>query len=293
MFLENVSLSEYTSFRTGGPAKRLKVCSGEEELIQTLRELTGEGVPYIILGNGSNVLASDEGVQETVLVLKGSENDIKVSEDGTLSAFSGCSLQRVASAAAKAALTGLEFASGIPGTLGGGVVMNAGAYGSELKDVIVSAKVLTKNGEILTLSKDELGLSYRHSVIPEMEYTVLSASFKLLRGESEDIYAKMKELNQRRRDKQPLEYPSAGSTFKRPEGYFAGKLIEDAGLKGFAIGGAQVSEKHCGFVINKGNASSADIYRLIMEVGKRVKESFGVELEPEVKFIGDFSHVIL
>lgn len=293
MFLENVSLSEYTSFRTGGPADKLAVCTNEEELTSAIGRLRSEEIPFIILGNGSNVLVSDKGIRGAVIVIKSRENDVEVSEDGMVSAFSGCSLSRLAMAAAKASLTGLEFASGIPGTLGGGVVMNAGAYGSELKDVIVSARVLTEDGKVLTLSKDELDLSYRHSCIPANGYIVLSACFRLEKGEPDAITGKMKELNARRREKQPLEYPSAGSTFKRPEGYFAGKLIEDAGLKGFTVGGACVSQKHCGFVINKGDATSADIFRLITEVKRRVMECFGVELEPEVKIIGDFSDVIL
>ena len=208
--------------------------------------------------------------------------------DNMIAAGAGSSLAQIASAALGAGLTGFEFAAGIPGTLGGAVVMNAGAYGGEMKDVLVSVDVLTKEGKILTLQAEELKLGYRTSIVPTEGYIVLSARIALSGGKKDEIRAKMEELREKRVTKQPLEYPSAGSTFKRPEGYFAGKLIQDAGLKGFSVGGAQVSEKHCGFVINTGNATAADVQSLIGEVIDRVRKTTNVTLEPEVKQIGEF-----
>ena len=194
----------------------------------------------------------------------------------------------MAAKAAEASLSGLEFASGIPGSVGGAVVMNAGAYGGEIKDVLIDATVLTAEGELKTVTRDELDLSYRHSIVPEKGYIVLSARFRLTPKPKDEIKSYMAELRTKRVEKQPLEYPSAGSTFKRPEGYFAGKLIQDSGLKGFTVGGAQVSEKHSGFVINKGNATAADVMELIRQVTAKVKEDTGVTMEPEVKQIGEF-----
>ena len=203
-------------------------------------------------------------------------------------AKAGALLSQIAAAAKNASLTGFEFAGGIPGTLGGAVVMNAGAYGGEMKDILKEVTVMTEKGEILTLPAEELEMGYRTSIIKKKGYLVLGAVIVLEQGEQEVIKARMKELTEQRVSKQPLEYPSAGSTFKRPEGYFAGKLIMDAGLCGYQTGGAQVSEKHCGFVINKGNATATDVCRLIKDVQDKVKEQFGVTLEPEVKFLGDF-----
>lgn len=214
-------------------------------------------------------------------------NDIEVDGE-TITAMAGALLSKIAGAALNAGLTGLEFASGIPGTLGGAVVMNAGAYGGEMKDVLDMVRVLTPEGEILELGKDALKLGYRTSVVAEKNYIVLDARIVLKKGDKEKIREYMENLKGRRTSKQPLEYPSAGSTFKRPEGYFAGKLIDDAGLRGFALGGAQVSEKHCGFVINKDNATALEIIKLIEEVQKRVKENSGVALETEVKKVGEF-----
>ena len=203
-------------------------------------------------------------------------------------AQAGALLSQIAAQAQKSSLTGFEFAAGIPGTLGGAVTMNAGAYGGEMKDVLKSATVLTGDGQIRRLSAEELKLGYRTSIIKSGEYTVLEAEIGLERGDEEKIRSRMEELREQRKTKQPLEYPSAGSTFKRPEGYFAGKLIMDAGLRGFCVGGAQVSEKHCGFVINTGDATAADVVGLIREIQRRVEEQFGVKLEPEVRFLGEF-----
>ena len=205
-----------------------------------------------------------------------------------MTAGAGTMLSKAANAAADAGLSGMEFASGIPGSVGGAVVMNAGAYGGEIKDIIISADVVTASGDVKTLTRDELDLSYRHSCIPENGYIVVKAVFELSPGRSEEIRNAMAELRDKRIEKQPLEYPSAGSTFKRPEGYFAGKLIQDAGLRGYTVGGACVSEKHCGFVVNKGGATAADVLQLIEDVKSKVFKLSGVELEPEVKMIGEF-----
>ena len=247
-----------------------------------------EQVPVTVIGNGSNLLVGDQGIRGVVICIGSGMRGIRV--DGEkIFLEAGVTLAAAAKQAAKAGLTGLEFASGIPGTFGGAVVMNAGAYGGEMKDVIVSVRVISEDGEILTLSKEELDLSYRHSVIPERGYLVIDGELLLTREKDPDqITERMEELKKKRIEKQPLEYPSAGSTFKRPEGYFAGKLIMDAGLRGFSVGGAAVSEKHCGFVINKGNATAADICALMDEVTRIVKEKYAVTLEPEVKKVGEF-----
>jgi UDP-N-acetylmuramate dehydrogenase len=239
---------------------------------------------FYVIGNGSNLLVSDKGYEGVIISTEGLAS-WQAAEDGeaVLSASAGILLSRLAKAAASKSLTGLEFAAGIPGTLGGAVVMNAGAYGSEMKDVICWARVLDRQGVVRTLTLEELGLGYRTSRVPAEGYVVLEAGLRLAEGCQEEIYKKMEDLAARRRKKQPLEYPSAGSAFKRPPGHFAGKLIDDAGLRGFRIGDAQVSEKHCGFVINRGNATEAQVTELCREVRRRVKEQFGVELELEVK----------
>lgn len=285
---ENEPLSAHTTFRIGGPAKYYLVPESKAEVQEGLAFANEKNLPWLVIGKGSNLLVPDEGYSGVVIEIgKGMEKiEVETGEtDGRICAQAGVSLGVLAAAAAKESLTGLEFASGIPGTLGGAVTMNAGAYDGEMKDVIVSATVLDKSGEERTLSREQLQLGYRSSRIQREGSLVLEAVFELQKGDREVILEKMCELNGRRRDKQPLEYPSAGSTFKRPEGYFAGKLIQDAGLRGFRIGDAQVSEKHCGFVINRGNATAADVRRLIKEVQKRVQESSGVWLEPEVKMI--------
>jgi UDP-N-acetylmuramate dehydrogenase len=283
---ENLLLSSCTSFRTGGPADAAAYPRDCRELGELLSLCRQEGVPFYILGNGTNVLASDEGYRG-VVILTSELRGITVDEEtGIAKAGAGVLLSVLAMECAKCSLKGLEYARGIPGSVGGAVVMNAGAYGGEIKDSLMCVTVMNNEGTAtIKMDADQLELGYRHSIIPEKKLVVIEAEFGLKKGEKEGIFAMMDELGAKRREKQPLEYPSAGSTFKRPEGYFAGKLIEDAGLKGFGIGGAQVSEKHAGFVINKGGATSADIMSLIEEVRKRVFEYSGVRLEPEVRFM--------
>ena len=280
-------MKNHTTFRVGGPAD-IFLTPSAEELPAVLSVCREERVPVTVIGNGSNLLVGDQGIRGVVICIGSGMRGIRV--DGEkIFLEAGVTLAAAAKQAAKAGLTGLEFASGIPGTFGGAVVMNAGAYGGEMKDVIVSVRVISEDGEILTLSKEELDLSYRHSVIPERGYLVIDGELLLTREKDPDqITERMEELKKKRIEKQPLEYPSAGSTFKRPEGYFAGKLIMDAGLRGFSVGGAAVSEKHCGFVINKGNATAADICALMDEVTRIVKEKYAVTLEPEVKKVGEF-----
>lgn len=284
---QNEPMKNHTTFRVGGPAD-IFLTPSAEELPAVLSVCREEQMPVTVIGNGSNLLVGDQGIRGVVICIGFGMRGIRV--DGEkIFLEAGVTLAAVAQQAAKAGLTGLEFASGIPGTFGGAVVMNAGAYGGEMKDVIVSVRVISEDGEILTLSKEELDLSYRHSVIPERGYLVIDGELLLTREKDPDqITERMEELKKKRIEKQPLEYPSAGSTFKRPEGYFAGKLIMDAGLRGFSMGGAAVSEKHCGFVINKGNATAADICALMDEVTRIVKEKYAVTLEPEVKKVGEF-----
>lgn len=280
-------LSKHTTFKVGGPADLLVMPDGIKEAENIIRLLLHNKVPFIVLGNGSNVLVSDKGYRGVVLCFSKGMDEIDI-KDTTITAYAGAMLSKVAFVAMENSLEGLVFASGIPGTVGGAVVMNAGAYGGQMKDVIKEVTLFDeKNGEIITLSGDEMNFSYRHSICKEKKLIVLSAVFELAKGDKEEIKEKAAELAKARRDKQPLEYPSAGSTFKRPEGYFAGKLIEDAGLKGYSVGGACVSTKHCGFVINKDNATAKDIITLICDVTKIVYDKFGVTLEPEVCIIGE------
>ncbi|MCI9047166.1 MAG: UDP-N-acetylmuramate dehydrogenase [Hungatella sp.] len=278
------SMRDHTTFRIGGPAKYFVTPKTQKELTDTVGLCRKEAMAFYVIGNGSNLLVSDKGYEGVIISTEGLAS-WQAAEDGeaVLSASAGILLSRLAKAAASKSLTGLEFAAGIPGTLGGAVVMNAGAYGSEMKDVICWARVLDRQGVVRTLTLEELGLGYRTSRVPAEGYVVLEAGLRLAEGCQEEIYKKMEDLAARRRKKQPLEYPSAGSAFKRPPGHFAGKLIDDAGLRGFRIGDAQVSEKHCGFVINRGNATEAQVTELCREVRRRVKEQFGVELELEVK----------
>ena len=279
-------MAKHTTFRIGGPAE-VYACPNQEQLPALIEAAKKENAEVTVIGNGSNLLVGDKGIRGLVIEIGSGMNDIRV-EGTKIVAGAGALLSKVANAAAAASLGGMEFAAGIPGTLGGAVVMNAGAYGGEMKDIIVSVLAMDEFGEKKELSVRELDLSYRHSCIPEKRYIVLQITIRLRKGSTEDIRAKMTELRELRISKQPLEYPSAGSTFKRPEGYFAGKLIMDAGLRGFRVGGAQVAEKHCGFVINRDNASAADIYQLMQEVSARVETKFGVTLEPEVKILGEF-----
>ncbi|MCR4668245.1 MAG: UDP-N-acetylmuramate dehydrogenase [Clostridia bacterium] len=284
--IDNAPMSKYTSFRAGGTARLLVIPETVEELSSALREAASSGAPWLLLGNGSNTLFLDGEFPGTVIMpeLGGT---IEVLDSGVIKASADALLSRLARAAAANSLTGLEFAGGIPGSVGGGVFMNAGAYGGELKDCIVSADVLMPpEFELKTLGREELGLGYRHSALQENGAVVVSAAFALEKGDRAEIDAKMADLAARRSEKQPLEYPSAGSFFKRPPGQFAGKLIQDAGLKGLRVGGAQVSEKHSGFIINAGNATATDIVDLMHAVQDRVLELYGVLLEPEVRLIG-------
>ena len=280
-------MSSHTTFRIGGPAAAYVCPSGETELKTVLSFCRREKLPFFILGNGSNLLVSDAGYEG--VVISTTEGLTRLEAEGErIFASSGQLLSRTAKRALKEGLTGLEFAAGIPGTIGGALVMNAGAYGSEIKDVLEYARVMTPEGEILTRGPKELKMDYRTSCIPAMGYTVLDACFRLKKGNRDEIEAYMNELSLKRREKQPLQYPSAGSTFKRPKGHFAARLIEDAGLKGFTVGGAQVSQKHSGFVINRGDATAADVMELCRQIRERVKTQFDVELEMEVKTLGKF-----
>lgn len=280
-------MKSHTTFRVGGPADYFVTPQTAEEVAKVIEVCTQEKVPYYIVGNGSNLLVSDKGYEGVIIQIYKQMNQVKV-EGAQIHAQAGALLSMIAKRALDAELTGFEFAAGIPGTLGGACVMNAGAYGGEMKDVLKSVTVLTGKGEVKTLAKEELELGYRTSVIAKKGYIVLEAVLELQKGEKEKIQAVMDDLKERRVTKQPLEYPSAGSTFKRPEGYFAGKLIQDAGLRGFQVGGAQVSEKHCGFVINKDQATASDVMNLMNQVSDKVYEEFGVRLQPEVKRLGEF-----
>lgn len=277
-------MKNHTTFRIGGPADIFAAPKTMEQAAAIIRICREQNYPYYIIGNGSNLLVSDEGYRGLILQLYRNFSEISV-EGEEITVQAGAMLSVIAKRALAAELTGFEFASGIPGTIGGAAVMNAGAYGGEMKDVMTEVTVLTAENEILTIPADELELSYRHSIIPEKGWIVLGAKLKLQKGDPEAIRQRMEELKEQRVTKQPLEYPSAGSTFKRPEGHFAGKLIQDAGLRGFTVGGAQVSEKHCGFVVNKGDATAADVKQLMDEVSRIVKEQFDVTLEPEVKML--------
>lgn len=280
-------MSKHITFRVGGEARCLVRISSPQQLAVLIPYLQEVEVPYFILGNGSNLLVSDKGFEGVILQLGGNLNQIAV-EGTKIKAGAGALMSQIAGVALKHGLAGFEFASGIPGTVGGGVVMNAGAYDGEMKQVVECVTVMNSKGEILKISGKDMEFGYRTSIIKNRPFVVLEVEMQLQEGDEEAIRAKMDDLARRRREKQPLEFPSAGSTFKRPEGYFAGKLIMDAGLRGYSIGGARVSDKHCGFVINAGNATAADVAEVIQEVQERVKDKFGVTLEKEVIFLGDF-----
>ena len=285
--LINELMSRHTTFRTGGPATLFLRPGNETELSEVVSLLKSSGETYMFLGNGSNLLVSDKGYDGVVISLDRLD-DIRLEGEDTIYAQAGVLNSKIASFARDNALTGFEFAAGIPGTIGGAMIMNAGAYGGEMKQITKSVKAISPEGQVKELSGDDCDFGYRTSALKREGYIVLSARLQLQKGNEKEITDLMTELALKRKEKQPLEYPSAGSTFKRPEGYFAGKLIQDAGLRGFSVGDAAVSEKHCGFVINKGEATSTDIYRLILEVQKRVLEDSGVTLEPEVIMVGDF-----
>lgn len=279
-------MSGHNTFRTGGTAD-IYVQPAAEEMAAVIQLCERYQEPWTIIGNGSNLLVSDKGVRGVVIEIGKNQSEIAIRGDMVV-AQAGALMSTVANQVAQESLTGFEFAAGIPGTIGGAVVMNAGAYGGEIKDVLRFAAVLTAEGDVVKMTPEQLEMSYRHSIVPEKGYIVLAVMLQLSKGDQAAIDAKMQDLKNQRVSKQPLEYPSAGSTFKRPEGHFAGKLIQDAGLRGYRVGGAMVSEKHCGFVINSDKATSADIATLIQDVQKKVYDEFGVALETEVKFIGEF-----
>ena len=278
-------MSRHTSFQIGGPAEIFVQPATGDEVRQAICLAKEEQIPFFVVGNGSNLLVSDDGFRGMIVQIGRNLQEISV-EDNVIYAQAGALLSRVARTALEHGLTGMEFAAGIPGSLGGAVAMNAGAYGGEMKDILKDVEVLTPDGEIKILSLEELDLSYRHSCIFENDYIVLSVHLHLDQGDKTVIRNRMDELARARREKQPLEYPSAGSTFKRPAGYFAGALIQDAGLKGYTVGGAQVSEKHSGFVVNRGGATAEEVLFLIKQVQKKVKSRFGVTMEPEVRMVG-------
>lgn len=280
----NEEMKNYTTFKIGGPVDILLKPDSITNLVQAIKLCRAHEVPYYILGNGSNLLVADEGFRGVVIQIYTNFDQVKVEGD-KVTAQAGALLSKIATKALEHSLTGFEFAHGIPGTLGGAVVMNAGAYGGEMKHVLISCDVLDSAGNILTLSNEELELGYRKSIIQQKGYIVLAATIGLKEGNKEEISACMKDLMARRKEKQPLDKPSAGSTFKRPEGYFAGKLIMDSGLKGYQMGGAMISDKHSGFVINNGGATFKDVEHLIKHVQEVVQEKYQVLLEPEVKVL--------
>ena len=279
-------MSRHTTFRIGGMAE-IFLMPTIKEAVDVITLCRAKKIPYTIIGNGSNLLVGDKGIPGVVIEFGANASSIEVKEN-MIHAEAGALLSKVAHKALEASLGGMEFAAGIPGSIGGAVVMNAGAYGGEMKDIVQNVTVLTREGEIRELEKEELGFGYRASVIKDRGYVVLGAELMLVPGDKEEILARMQELKNKRVEKQPLEYPSAGSAFKRPEGYFAGKLVMDAGLSGYAVGGAKVSEKHCGFLINAGGATASDVMELIRQIQAKVKEQFGVQLEPEIQFLGEF-----
>lgn len=284
--LENEPMSAHTTFRIGGPADMfvsVRSISEVRELIKAAKETM---TPFMVIGNGSNMLVSDKGIRGLVIHIGKDLSDISVSGN-IITAQAGALMSKVASEALRAELTGFETLSGIPGSLGGGLFMNAGAYGGEIKNVVKSVTYIDESGEIYTVSNEECKFSYRHSIFCDGGKYILSAELELKKGDPSEIKAAMDDYNNRRKEKQPLSMPSAGSTFKRPEGYFAGRLIEDCGLKGYRVGGAMISDLHAGFVVNTGNATASDVMTLIDDIRDMVRKKFGVELEPEVRLIGE------
>ncbi len=284
--LLDVPMKNHTSFKIGGNADIFIEPSSVEEIIEIIKLSNKYNVPYYIIGNGSNLLISDKGIRGVVLKTFNCLNNVEVFQN-IIESQSGALLSKTANLALNNGLKGLEFASGIPGTLGGAIVMNAGAYSGEMKDVIIETKYIDEDGEICKVVGDQHQFGYRTSIFQGTKKFIISSKFQLEYGDPVDIKAKMQELNQRRRDKQPLEFPSAGSVFRRPEGYYAGKLIEDSDLKGYKLGGATVSTKHCGFIVNTGEATAQDVLDLIEHIQKTVKQKFDVELKTEVKMIGE------
>ncbi|WP_422486214.1 UDP-N-acetylmuramate dehydrogenase [Gudongella sp. DL1XJH-153] len=282
----NEPLKNHTSFKVGGPADVMVIPTSEEELIDAVKICRDNDLKYFIMGNGSNLLIKDTGIRGVVIRINEGFDTVVV-KDAKIVANAGALLTAVSKIALRESLEGMEFASGIPGTIGGAITMNAGAYGGEMKDVVSSVRVLTKDNQILDLTNDEMDFAYRNSKVKELDLIVISVEIDLSHGDFDTIDEKIKELTFQRTSKQPLELPSGGSTFKRPEGYFAGKLIDDAGLRGLRHGDAQVSEKHCGFVVNRGNTSYKEIMELVGVIQKTVMDKFGVELEMEIKRVGD------
>lgn len=280
-------MNKHTTFKVGGKADYYVIPHTVKEVRELILYLNQANIPHFVIGNGSNLLVSDNGYRGVVIQILKNLSKIEINQT-SIKAQSGALLSNIALQACKADLKNFEFASGIPGTIGGATVMNAGAYGGEIKGVIESATVLDESGNLHFLSNEELGFGYRTSVISSNQYIVLETDIRLEQGDSKEIKALMDDYRQRRINKQPLQYPSAGSVFKRPQGHFAGKLIMDAGLRGYCIGGAQISEKHCGFIINKGNATASDVIKLIQHVQSKVWELFKIKLETEVKMIGSF-----
>lgn len=280
-------MSLHTTFRIGGPADLFVTPGSIQAVADSIRICKETQTPYAVIGNGSNLLVSDTGYRGVIIQIGRNLKQVSVNGE-EIRAQAGAMLSVIAKTALSESLTGFEFASGIPGTLGGAAVMNAGAYGGEMKDVLTEVTVLTREGEIRTVPAEKLEMGYRTSLAAKNGWIILEAVLKFQKGDAEAIRGRMEELKMQRVTKQPLDLPSAGSTFKRPEGYFAGKLIMDAGLRGFTVGGAQISEKHCGFVVNKGGATAEDVRNLICAVQKKVQEDAGVKLEPEVKFLGEF-----
>ncbi len=284
--LDNEPMMKHTTFRTGGPAKRFIKIESVEDILKISND-SEYSDDFLIIGNGSNLLVSDKGIDTTVIQIYDEFNSISLIDDVTIHADAGALLSKVAVFARDNSLTGFEFASGIPGTAGGAVFMNAGAYGGEMKDCVVKVYAVTDGKEVV-FTNEEMKFGYRESIAMQKNMIITGVDIRLQKGDKDSITAMMNDLNGRRREKQPLEYSSAGSTFKRPEGYFAGKLIMDSGLAGYSVGDAEVSEKHCGFVINKGHATSDEIYKLICNVQDIVKEKTGIMLETEVRLIGEF-----
>ena len=280
-------MCDHTTFRIGGKADVFVSIINEHEILRLLELLKSRQIPFFVLGNGSNILVSDEGYRGVIIEIGSAYSGVRMLDDIVI-AKAGTTMAKLSHFAMENNLTGLEFASGIPGTVGGGIIMNAGAYGGEMRQITYRVKAVTPLGEVIYLSNADMEFEYRNSKAKREGYIILQAEFRLHHGEKSVIEGIMRDLAKKRRDKQPLEYPSAGSTFKRPQGYYAGKLIADAGLKGFSVGGAQVSEKHAGFLINTGSATAADMYELINQVRTKVKEAYSVVLEPEVIFLGEF-----
>ncbi|MBR6148473.1 MAG: UDP-N-acetylmuramate dehydrogenase [Lachnospiraceae bacterium] len=285
--LTDEPMCDHTTFKIGGKADVFVSIINEHEILRLLELLRSRQIPFFILGNGSNILVSDEGYRGVIIEIGSAYSGVRMLDDIVI-AKAGTTMAKLSHFAMENDLTGLEFASGIPGTVGGGIIMNAGAYGGEMRQITYRVKAVTPSGEVIYLSNADMEFEYRNSKAKKEGYIILQAEFRLHRGEKSVIEGIMRDLAKKRRDKQPLEYPSAGSTFKRPQGYYAGKLIADAGLKGLSVGGAQVSEKHAGFLINTGSATAADMYELINQVRTKVKEAYSVVLEPEVIFLGEF-----